>query len=519
MEDPARTTPRQVPHESPSLGGVALWIVLTAQLVVVLDFSIVNVALPDLIAGLRVSESSADWVVTAYALTFGGLLIVGGRACDLFGRRRMLLVGLTAFAVASLGGGFSPSLEVLVAARAIQGMAAALVAPAALSMLTTSFREGPDRNRVLGYYGVMASVGFVAGLVVGGALVDTVGWRAVLFVNVPLCAVMALLGGRMLPADVVDRHEQAQLDLFGGALVTAGMAGLVLAPTIGSNAGWTSLDLAACILASGGLILAFLSRQRRSPSPLLPLSLFRHRAVVVGDLLSGLIGAWNAGEVLVLSLYCQQVLGYSPLVAGLVAVPQGVGGVLRGVVGRRLLERMGLRRFLLASCMLTGASLFLLFRFPATTHYPVLGLVLIGIGIGTTSLLYGATVAGSMGITNDEQGVAGALLNATRQIGAALGVAALASLVAGNTGVGSDAGALASDLRMALAFASGLAGLGALLSLVLPDRRVGERSSLKADPGSRRRARHGVTTRGTSSLPRPPRPARGRGLPRSLPGS
>ncbi|MEY2453325.1 MAG: hypothetical protein QOD92_2899 [Acidimicrobiaceae bacterium] len=478
------TTPAPTADDQAPLARVALGIVLAAQLVVVLDFSIVNVSLPDLIAGLGVSESSADWVVTAYALTFGGLLIVGGRACDVFGRRRMLLVGLTVFGVASMAGGLAPSLTLLIVARAVQGMAAALIAPAALSTLTTSYQEGPARNRVLGYYGVMASAGFVAGLVVGGALVETIGWRSVLFVNVPLCALMALVGERTLPADVGDLTHQVKLDLAGGVMVTAGMAGLVLAPTVGTNSGWTSPEFAACLLASAGLIYAFVSRQRHSRSPLVPLTIFRHRAVVVGDLVSGLIGAWNAGEVLVLSLYCQQVLGYSPLVAGLVSVPQGVGGVLRGAVGPRLLERIGLRRFLLASCALTGVSLFSLFRFPATSQYPLLGLVLLGIGFGTTSLVYGSTVAGSTGIANHEQGVAGALMNATRQIGAALGVAAIASLVTSTEGVGADPAGLAADLRTALTLACGLVLVAAVISLAAPRRaEIAEgRPFRRADP-------------------------------------
>jgi predicted MFS family arabinose efflux permease len=231
----------------------------------------------------------------------------------------------------------------------------------------------------------------------------------------------------------------------------------------------------ACLLATGGLIFAFVSRQRRDRSPLVPLAIFRHRSVVVGDLLSGLVGAWNAGEVLVLSLYCQDVLGYSPLLAGLVSIPQGVGGALRGVVGPRLLERIGLRRFLLASCALTGASVFLLFRFPATTHYPLLGLVLMGVGFGTTSLVYGATIAGSAGMANHEQGVAGALINAARQIGAAFGVAALASLVTGSQGVGNNPGALARDLRTVLTLACGLVCIAALISLAAPALRTRER--------------------------------------------
>lgn len=464
----AIAVPPRPTSESPSLGRVGLWLVLTAQLVVVLDFSIVNVALPDLTKSLGIVESSADSVVTAYALTFGGLLIVGGRAGDLYGRRRMLLVGLTGFAVASLAGAFAPSLPFLIAARALQGVAAALVAPAALSILTTSYPEGPSRNRVLGYYGIMASTGFVVGLVLGGALVQTVGWRAVFFVNVPLCVVMVIAGRSAIPAAVGRAGGPRRLDLVGGVLVTAAMAGLVLAPTVGTDSGWASPELAVCLVASAGLLLAFVLRERRTPEPVVRLSIFRHRAVVVGDVLAGLIGAWNAGEVLVLSLYCQQVLGYSPLVAGLVSVPQGIGGALRGVVGARLLERLGMRRFLLGALGVTLVSLSLLFRVPATTHYPALGLVLLGVGFGTTSVLYGSTVAGSSGIPNADQGLAGGLLNATRQLGAAVGVALLASLVAGAESTAGDTSVLADELLTALSLACGLVVVGALVALALP---------------------------------------------------
>jgi EmrB/QacA subfamily drug resistance transporter len=449
------------------LGRIGLIVALTAQLVVVLDFSIVNVALPSISRQLGISSTTAQWVVTAYALTFGGLLILGGRASDLFGRRRVLVVGLVAFACASAAGGVAANLVLLVAARAVQGAAAALVAPAGLSILTTSFEEGPSRNRVLGYYGMMASVGFVAGLVAGGVLVDTVGWRGVFFVNVPVCAVLAILGSRALPAaGTASGHRH--LDLLGASLVTAGMAAVVLSPTFGVSDGWRSVDFAGCLVVAAALLALFVAYERRSADPLLPMSIFHHRTLVAGDAIAGLVGAWVAAEVLVVSLYCQQVLGYSALLSGLVAIPQGLAGILRGVLAPKLLERIGVKRFLTLASVVTAVSLFLLFRFPATTHYPVLAIVLFGTGFGTTSLIYGSTVAGSGGVRSDQQGIASALINASRQIGGAVGVAVLLSLV--GTGASSDA-QLAASYRIGLGWAAGLAIVAALVSLAVSDRR------------------------------------------------
>ncbi|MCU1427471.1 MAG: family efflux transporter permease subunit, partial [Actinomycetia bacterium] len=399
---------------SPTLGRLGLGVVLGASLVVVLDFSIVNVALPALSVALGVTTRTSEWVVTAYALTFGGLLVLGGRASDFFGRRRMLLAGLFVFALASAAGGFATTLPMLAASRAIQGAAAALVAPAALSILTTSYPEGPARNRVLGYFGMTASAGFVVGLVAGGILVDTVGWRGVFFVNVPVCLALVLVGSKVLPTGTTTAGPR-HLDLPGAALVTSGTGVLVYAPTVGTNDGWGSPAFVACILLSALFLAAFLFVERRSPQPLVPLQIFRHHTLVIGDALSGLLGMWVAGEVLVLSLYCQQVLGYSPLKSGLIAVPQGIGGLLRGLLGSRLLDRIGLRVFLAGNCLLAAVSGSALFRFPVTTHYPGLGIVLLAFGFGSTNVVFGSTVAASTGVTNAEQGLAGALVNATRQ--------------------------------------------------------------------------------------------------------
>jgi EmrB/QacA subfamily drug resistance transporter len=468
-------TSRELPQPTsaglPPLGQLGLLVALGGSLVVVLDFSIVNVALPALSVAMGVSTTTAEWVITAYALTFGGLLVLGGRASDFFGRRRMLLAGLVLFAVASAAGGVAVNFPLLAVARAVQGIAAALVAPAALSILTTSYPEGPARNRVLGFFGMTASAGFVVGLVAGGILVDTVGWRGVFFVNVPVCLALVIVGSKALPAGSTAAGPR-RLDLPGAALVTAGTAVLVYAPTLGTNDGWTSLPFLGCVLASAVLFSAFAVAEGRSRQPLLPLQIFRHHTLLIGDTLSGLLGAWVAGEVLVLSLFCQQVLGYSPLVSGLVALPQGVGGLLRGVLGARLVDRFGLRMFLAGNCMLASVSALALFRFPVTTHYPGLGIVLIAFGFASTNVVFGSTVAASTGVTNDEQGVAGALVNAARQIGSAVGVAVLLSIVAIDASAQTSTAHLGDGYRLALACAAGIAAAAGLLSLRIQDGRA-----------------------------------------------
>jgi EmrB/QacA subfamily drug resistance transporter len=455
----------------PPLGHLGLLVALGGSLVVVLDFSIVNVALPALSVAMGVSTTTAEWVITAYALTFGGLLVLGGRASDFFGRRQMLLAGLVLFAVASAAGGVAVNFPLLAVSRAVQGVAAALVAPAALSILTTSYPEGPARNRVLGFFGMTASAGFVVGLVAGGILVDTVGWRGVFFVNVPVCLALVIVGSKTLPAGTTAAGPR-RLDLPGAALVTAGTAVLVYAPTLGTNDGWTSLPFLGCVLASAVLFSAFAVAEGRSRQPLLPSQIFRHHTLLIGDTLSGLLGAWVAGEVLVLSLFCQQVLGYSPLASGLVALPQGIGGLLRGVLGARLVDRFGLRMFLAGNCMLASVSALALFRFPVTTHYPGLGIVLIAFGFASTNVVFGSTVAASTGVTNDEQGVAGALVNAARQIGSAVGVAVLLSIVAIDASAQTSTAHLGDGYRLALACAAGLAAVAGLLSLRIPDGRA-----------------------------------------------
>jgi EmrB/QacA subfamily drug resistance transporter len=451
------------------MGRLGLAIVLSAQLVVVLDFSIVNVALPDMSTQLGVSSTSVQWVVTAYAITFGGLLILGGRAADLFGRRRLLVAGLIGFAVASAAGGIAADFALLVAARAVQGLFAAMVAPAALSILTTSF-HGQQRNRVLGYFGATASVGFVLGLVLGGVLVEFGTWRAVFFVNVPVCLACALAAGRSVPAGAAVGTER-HLDALGAVLVTAGTAALVYAPTAGAASGWTSAPFGASLVVAFVVLAAFVLHEQRSRRPLLDLSLFRSRTLAAGDAVTLLAGAWNGGEVLILSLYCQQVLRYSPLVTGLVVIPQGVAGLLRGVVGASLVARLGVKRFLAASAACSAIGLGLLLRYASTSHYPLLGVVLFVVGFGTTSVVFGAVVAGTAGVDDDEQGLAGALVNAARQVGSAVGVATLVSIAVTRAQAGGGSPAATGDgYRFAMTMAAALAVAAGLVSLFAHER-------------------------------------------------
>jgi EmrB/QacA subfamily drug resistance transporter len=448
------------------LGGLALFIVLSAQLVVTLDFSIVNVALPNISRDLHVTSTSVQWVVTAYAITFGGFLVLGGRAADLFGRRRLFVVGLVGFAVASAAGGVATTFPMLVAARAAQGVAAAAVAPATLSILTTSFADGPARTRVLGYYGIMASAGFVLGLVLGGLLVETVDWRGVLFVNVPICLFGAAVSRRVVPRDDAS-GSRPKLDLRGASLITAGVAVVVYAPTAGVESGWTSTPFLVALAISALLLTAFVLRQRHSRHPLVPLSIFRSGTLAAGDVVTMLVGAWIAGEVLLLTLFLQQVRGYSPLLAGLIVVPQGVGGLLRGVVGPTVVARLGVKHFLAGSAALSAIALGLLLRFPATSQEPLLGVVLLLVGFGSTCTLFAATLAGSAGVRIDEQGLASGLINMSRQVGSAIGVAVLLAVAAAFARARSgSAPALADGYRLAMGITAGLAVVATAVTLL-----------------------------------------------------
>ena len=331
-----KTPQTQPPHRTRRPLQLAL--ILVAAFMVVLDFSIVNVALPSIERELHMPPDAVQWIVTGYAISFGGLLILGGRAADLLGRRRMFVIGLIAFALASLAGGLAQDPALLIAARVIQGAGAAIVAPAALSLITTSFPEGAERTRAIGLYGAISSVGFVSGQVLGGVLVEFTSWRAVFLVNVPVGLAAAALAPAILGTATKTKttSNTHRLDLRGALLITSAVALIVFAVSQGVVLGWTSPLVIAAVVIAGMATVAFGKAEAKHPEPLIRLSLLHRPGLRDGSTLSFLLGLWNGGEMLILSLYLQQVLHESPLFTGLAIAPQGVVGFAMGMLDRQL---------------------------------------------------------------------------------------------------------------------------------------------------------------------------------------
>jgi EmrB/QacA subfamily drug resistance transporter len=429
---------------------------------VVLDFSIVNVALPSIQRELAISAGTVQWVVTAYAIAFGGLLILGGRAGDLYGRRRMFLAGMAVFTAASLAGGVASDPVLLIASRVVQGAGAAIVAPAALSLITTGFPEGPRRTRALGLYGATASIGFVAGQVLGGVLVQFLSWRWVFLVNVPVGVAALALAPRILGESKLPRAGR-QMDVKGAVLITLTVAALVFAV---SQAGVSGVA-APSVLASLGLAavaaVAFFAAEQRHADPLVRPGLLRVRGLRSASVLMLLLGVWNGGEMLVLSLYLQQVLHFSPLAGGLVIAPQGIVGFAAGMAGSRLVGRLGIGRVLALTGAVATAGFLVLTRLPVAGGYsPLLAAVML-VGFGTAGMAFGSMVIASTGVAHDDQGLVGGVVNTSRQLGAAIGAALLPAVAdaVGRAGHGTMAGGDRAAM-LAGAVAAGLATLVAL---------------------------------------------------------
>jgi EmrB/QacA subfamily drug resistance transporter len=406
-----------------------LALILVAAFMVVLDFSIVNVALPSIERELGLGAATVQWVITGYAIAFGGLLVLGGRAADLFGRRRMFVAGLLIFTAASLAGGLARDPVLLIASRAVQGAGAAIVAPAALSLITTSVPEGHRRTRALGMYGATSSIGFVAGQVLGGMLVEFTSWRAVFLVNVPVGILAAILAPRLL-RDSRGPAGKRRLDVRGALLVTAAAAAMVFAVSEGNTAGWLSPVILIALATAAACAAAFFVAERRHPDPLLPAALLRRPALRTAGTMNLLLGLWNGGELLVLSLYFQQVLKDSPLSTGLAIAPQGIIGFTAGAFGARLAGRIGVRRVLVITGAIASAGFLVLTRMPATGHYSPLFAAVMLVGFGTAGTAFGTMVIATTGVAGAEQGVVGGVINTSRQIGAAIGAATLPAIAA-----------------------------------------------------------------------------------------
>jgi EmrB/QacA subfamily drug resistance transporter len=454
--------PGERPDTPPGYGRLGLALILLAAFMVVLDFSIVNLALPSIQHELGISADLVQWVVTAYAIAFGGLLILGGRAGDLFGRRRLFLAGIGVFTAASLAGGLARDPVLLIASRVVQGGGAAMVAPAALSLITTGFPEGPRRTRALGLYGATASVGFVAGQVLGGAFVEFLSWRSVFLVNVPAGLAALLLAPGIL-RDSRPSRAGLQLDTVGAVLITSAVAALVFAVSQAGVAGPGSASVLIPLGLSALAAAAFAIAEQRHAHPLIRPGLLRAGGLRDASALMLLLGLWNGGEMLVLSLYLQQVLHFSPLVAGLAIAPQGIVSFSTGLLSARLTGRLGIHRVLVVTGLAATAGFLVLTQLPAGGGYsPLLAAVML-VGFGTAGTAFASMVTASTGIASSDQGLVGGVINTSRQLGAAVG-AALLPAVAGAVDRTSQGSAAVGD-RAAMLTGAVAAALATLVAL------------------------------------------------------
>jgi EmrB/QacA subfamily drug resistance transporter len=466
---------------------LALALLAAAQFVVILDASIVNVALPSIGADLNFSQENLSWVVNAYVLVFGGFLLLGGRLADLLGRRRVFMIGLVLFALASLAGGLASTEAQLIIARAIQGLGAALLSPAALSLVTVLFEEGSERNKAMGVWGAVAGSGGAAGVLLGGMLTEWAGWEWVLFVNVPVGIAAAALAPRLLPES---RTEGRHFDFAGAFTVTAGLSLLVYALVDANSAGWASAQTLGLGALSLALIAAFYGIERRSKAPLMPFpGIFRIRTITGINVSAVLIAAALFSMFFFISLYMQQVLGYSALEAGLAYLPLAVGIIITAGASAGLVTRFGFKPVLVTGLLVTAVGLLWFTQVDVGGSYvsDLLGpmmLAAVGLGLAFVSM----TVAAVSGVEAHEAGLASGLINTSQQIGGALGLAILATVANSTTDDALASGtampsALTEGFQAAFAVGAGIAIAGAVLAMILVSGRASREHAEAAQRG------------------------------------
>jgi EmrB/QacA subfamily drug resistance transporter len=450
----------------------ALALIVTAQFMVILDVAIVNVALPSIKTDLGFSQTSLQWVVSAYAIFFGGALLLGGRLADLFGRRRLFIGGLALFAATSLLCGIAWSEGSLIAFRALQGLGGALLAPAALSLLMTLFAEGRDRNLALGIYGAASGSGAAAGVLLGGLLTSYLSWSWIFFINVPVGVAAALLAPVLLRESRPDLDHR-HFDVAGAATVTGGLMLLVYALTRATSDGWGSSSTLALLAGSAALIVSFVLVESRSPWPLLPLRIFRSGTVSGANVAMAIVGAVAFSEFFLLTLYLQDVLHYSAVQSGVAFVAFAGTVVVVSNLAQLVVGRVGVRATLTAGLLLSAVSVALLTRLPVEGHYfwdlfPAF--VLGGAGMGLSFVP--VTIASLSGIDRSDAGVASGLVNTSRQIGGAIGIAAASAIAATSTShfngaAPNSAAALDHGFQTALYALAGLLIVGAVVAITL----------------------------------------------------
>jgi len=411
----------------------ALALLCMTQFMVVLDASIVNIALPSIGTEVGISQENLSWVVNGYVLTFGGFLLLGGRMADLLGRRRIFMAGLLIVAIASLLAGFATSEGALIAARAGQGLGAAIIAPSALSIVTTIFRDGAERNKALGAWGAVAGSGGAAGVLLGGVLTDGLGWEWVLWVNVPVALVVLALTPGLIPESRSESQTRT-FDFAGGVTVTAGLSLLVYALVDAASAGWGSSQTIGLLAAAVALLAIFTAIELRSEAPLVPFSIFRKRTLTGANVVGLMLGGSLFAMFFFITLYMQQVLGYSPIKAGLSYLPLSIAIILSAGVASQLVTRIGFKPVLVAGLVLVAAGLawFSAVSVGGGFATDILGpSLLAAVGLGFAFVT--TTIAAVSGIDDHEQGLASGLINTSQQVGGALGLAILATVANSRT--------------------------------------------------------------------------------------
>ncbi len=415
------------------LGALTLLLLCGVQFLDVVDSSITNVALPSIQHALRFSQQNLQWVASGYLLTYGGFLLLGGRLADLLGRRRVLVAGLVVFGACSLAAGLARSEGMLITARVLQGVGAAMMAPAALSILTTTFREGADRNTALGAWGAISGLAAAAGVFLGGVLSEGPGWRWVFYVNIPVCIVALGASFRLLPGGRT-RAPVADFDTPGALLATSSMLLLVYALIKAPDIGWAKPGTIAMLAAAVLLLVTFILNERRSRNPLMPLSIFRVKGLAAADATWLLAMAGFFAMFFFVTLYMQEVLGFSPIQAGAAYLPVTACLAVASGVSSQLFVRVGTRPVIVAGALLSAAGIYYLSRIPLHGSYVpnvLPGMVMMALGFG--AVFVGVTTAANAGVPADKAGLAAGLLSTSQQLGMALGLAVLSAIATART--------------------------------------------------------------------------------------
>jgi len=454
---------------------LVLALVCVAQFMVVLDISIVNVALPDMRNDLHMTQSGLGWVLNAYTLTFAGFLLLGGRAADLFGRKRLFLIGLATFSLTSLIGGLAQNGTELIAARAVQGLGGAILSPATLTILTTTFTDPKSRTRALGLWSAVAAAGGATGVIAGGVLTDLLSWRWILFVNVPIGIVVIAISRWAVPESRLE-GERPTLDWAGALTITGSLVAIVYGVVSTDRHAWSSTLVMTSLAVGVALMAAFILIESKHPHPLVPLRLFRSRGLTGANIVMVLLGSAMFAAFFFLSQYMQDVHGYSPLATGFAFLPMPLAIIVGTQVSSRLVSRIGPRMLLAVGTLISAVGMFSLSGLTVHSSY------LLHIGISGAVFTFGAglsfvpvTLSATTGVDPHDAGLASGLINTTRQIGGSVGLAALLTIASSRAQSLAPEGAGVAEtggFTLAFATASGLLVVAALVSLVVLPRKV-----------------------------------------------